>query len=140
MERSLLRQSLGALLIGAVLLGLGGCGGDKPAASHSKCDSPSGSALGSLGKGHTDLKSVLAVLHRTDSVPKAIRPQWAQLAAGYQSLYDQVGNINLSPPPTDPTVVAAIQKMMLDQDFYQALTAIERYCGSNTSVTATTSG
>ncbi len=126
------------LITAVALVGVAGCGGgnDKatkgptttvsPALGNGKCVKK-GKPLGTIDA--TDLASVVKAFDDLSDVPPAIRDDWKVIGAGYRQLQATVGDINLNPAPTDPTVVAAIRAMTSDAAFSAALQKVGTYCG-----------
>jgi hypothetical protein len=140
-------RSLGAVLIAALaLLTAAGCGGGNgkattttakgattttdAAAGNGKCVGTNGKPLGSIDA--SDLASVVKEFDDREQVPVPIRDAWKTIGDGYRQLMAKVGDINLSPPPTDANTVAAIKDMTTDPTFAAALQKIETYCGLST--------
>jgi hypothetical protein len=96
-------------------------------AGNGKCIGPDGKPIGSIES--SNLTAVVNEFNDVSHVPAAIRADWATIGAGYRQLLDKVGDVTLSPPPTDPTVLAALRAMTADPNFYAALQRIEKYCG-----------
>jgi hypothetical protein len=138
-------RSLGVALIAALaLVTAAGCSGgnDKAtatkggttttdaAAGNGKCVGKDGKPLGSIDA--SDLASVVKEFDGHDQIPAPIRDDWKTIGDGYRQLMVKVGDINLSPPPTDANTVAAIKAMTTDPTFAAALQKIETYCGLST--------
>jgi hypothetical protein len=139
-----MRRSLGFAVIAVVaLIGVTSCGGSKDAtakattttitpttsnpAGNGKCVGKNGKPLGSIEQ--SNLQAVVNEFNDLSQVPAPIRDPWTTLGNGYRQLLVKIGDVQLSPPPTDPTVLADIRAMTADPTFAAALQKIETYCG-----------